>query len=143
MAGWLLLLWLLSVVVLWVCAIRGLREVSAEVDATRRANLSLAILLAAAPPTVVFLVSAFVLLQAAPTVQFNVGNAWAMDLWSFWAHWWPAILGCSGLQTVCYLLWFIASVVTRTRASVQSVLGLGCLSSIWGSLLLSMAGPTV
>jgi hypothetical protein len=138
----LMLLWLASVVALWVCAVRGFRETAGEADADRRTAARAAILFAAAPPTVVFLVSAFVLLQAAPTVQFNAGSSLAMSLWSFWVHWWPAIFGCSGVQTACYLAWFVGSLVARGRPSIRHAVGLGLLSSLWGSLLLSMASPT-
>ena len=93
----LMLLWLASVIGVWVCVARGFRDTAGEADADRRSSARAAILLAAVPPTAVFLVTAFVLLQAAPTVQFNAGSSLAMSLWSFWVHWWQAIFGCSGL----------------------------------------------
>jgi hypothetical protein len=137
-----MLLWLTLAIALWVCAIRGLREASTETEADRRSSITAAILLAAGPPTFVFVVSAFVLLQAAPTVQFNAGSSRAMELWSFWVRGWPALFGCSKLQTGCYVLWLIGSLVTQTRASVRYTVGFGLLSSLWGSLLLSRAYPT-
>jgi hypothetical protein len=90
----------------------------------------------------VFVVSAFVLLQAAPTVQFNVGSSRAMELWSFWVDWHPAIFGCSGLQAGCYLLWLLGALATQTRPAMRLLVGLGLLSSVCGSLLLSMSYPT-
>jgi hypothetical protein len=135
-------LWLALAMALWVCAIRGLREAAAETAADRRTRITAAILLAAGPPTFVFVVSAFVLLQAAPTVQFNAGSSRAMDLWSFWIRAWPALFGCSKAQTGCYVLWLIGSLVTPTRSSVRYTVGFGLLSSLWGSLLLSRAYPT-
>jgi hypothetical protein len=138
----LLLLWLSSAIALWVWAIRGFREASAEADDARAAAIAHAVVFAAAPPTLVFLVSAFVLLQAAPTVQFNAGSSWAMELWSFWVRNWLGIFVCSGIQTACYFVWFIGSLVTRTRTSVRCTVGFAFLSSVWGSLLLSMAYPT-
>ncbi len=137
----LMLLWVGSVIGLWLCAIRGLRETASEVSPGQRDVAWAAIFIAAVAPTLVFVVSAIVLLQAAPTVQFNVGSSLAMSLWSFWVQWWLAIFGCSGLQTVCYLLWLTGTLVTRTRSSVRYVVGFGFLSSVWGSLLLSMAWP--
>jgi hypothetical protein len=142
MPGLLVLLWLASVAALWVCVVRGFRDTAGEPDDGRRSAARTAIMLAAVPPTVVFLVCAFVLLQTAPTVQFNAGSSLAMSLWSFWVHWWPAIFGCSGLQTACYLVWFVGSLVASGRPSVRHVVGCGLLASVWGSLLLSIAYPS-
>src|SRR5262245_60523146 len=115
----LLILWVVSSIALWVFAFRGFREASSEADPERRTMQLIAMLLAAGPPTLVFVVSVFVLVQAAPTAQFNAGSAWGMDLWSFWAHWWLPLYGCSGFQSVFYLLWLLGSLVTRTRRSVR------------------------
>lgn len=142
MPCFLMLLWLGSVIGLWVCVARGFSDTAGEADADRRSAARVALLNAAVPPTLVFVVSAFVLLQAAPTVQFNAGSSFAMSLWSFWVHWWQAIFGCSGLQTACYLFWFVGSMVARGRPSVRHTIGFGLLSSVWGSLLLSMAYPS-
>ena len=75
----LMLLWLASVIGVWVCVARGFRDTAGEADADRRSSARAAILLAAVPPTAVFLVTAFVLLQAAPTVQFNAGSSLAIE----------------------------------------------------------------
>src|SRR3954467_2706470 len=80
----LLLLWLLSAVALGVVASRGFVKAAREVPGGRGVRSASAFLLAAGPPGVVFLVSAFVLLQAAPAVQFNVGSSWRLSLWMFW-----------------------------------------------------------
>jgi hypothetical protein len=142
MACNLLLLWFLSTIALWVFAVRGFREVAAAVDQDRQGPLTAAILLAAVPPTLVFLMSAFVLLQAAPTAQLNAGSPRAMDLWSLWVGWYPALFGCSGLQTLVYLLWAVVSFLMKQRASLRYAVVCGFISSVWGSLLLSMAYPT-
>ena len=138
----LMLLWLASVIGVWACVARGFRDTARESDADSRSSAKVAMLLAAVPPTLVFLVTAFVLLQAAPTVQFNAGNSVAMSLWSFWVHWWLAIVGFSGLQTTCYLVWFIGSLLARTQPYIRYTVAFGLLASVWGSLLLSMAYPT-
>ena len=138
----LMLLWLGSVIALWACAISGFRDMAGEVDAAWRLGARAALLLAAAPPTLVFVVTAFVLLQAAPTVQFNAGNSVAMSLWSFWGRWWQVIFGCSEVQAACYFVWFIGSLVVRGRPCVRYTVGFAMLASVSGSLLLSMAYPT-
>jgi hypothetical protein len=137
-----MLLWLGSVIGLWACAVRGFRDTAGEADAARRVGARAALLLAAAPPTLVFGVTAFVLLQAAPTVQFNAHNSLAMSLWSFWVHWWQAIFGCSGVQAAGYFAWFIGSLVVRGRPCVRQAVGFALFASVWGALLLSMAYPT-
>jgi hypothetical protein len=138
----LLPLWVVLVVALWACAPRAFREVRRESDTEQRAILTGALLLAVIPPSAVLLVSGFVLLQAQPTVQFNVGSPRALEVWSFWVRWWPAILGFSFLQTIAYLLWFIEAVVTRPESSLAHVVGLACLSSLFGSLLVYLAHPS-
>jgi hypothetical protein len=137
----LLLLWALSTFALWASAIRGFHESLTEVDPDRRALRRAAFLLAAGPPTLIFLVSAFVLLQAAPTAQFNAGSAWGMDLWSFWVAWWFPLYGCSGLQSLCYLLWLVGAMATGAKPMVLYAVGCALLASLCGSLLLSMAWP--
>jgi hypothetical protein len=142
MGSLLLLLWPFSVLALGINAAWTLQDISDENNPDRRARLKTAVALAIAPPAAVFLIAMFVLLQAAPTVQFNVGSSRALDLWSFWVHWYPTIFFCSALQTACYAAWFLGTLATRTLASVRSLVGVGLLSSLCGTLLLSMAYPT-
>jgi hypothetical protein len=137
-----LILWLASIVGLWVCVAHYFRETETEPDADLRSVTWIVILLAAGPPTAVFLVSNFVLMQAAPTVQFNAGSAWAMGLWSFWANWWPVIVVCSVVQMTVYLLWFVWLLVTGRRRWERYMVGWGFLSSLWGSILVFMAFPS-
>jgi|SRR5262245_5917051 len=138
----LLFLWLISMLALWASAVHGFREAWAETDPDRRRTTVTAILLSAVPPSLVFLVSAFVLLQAAPTVQFNVGSPRAMSLWSFWVHCWPFLFVCSGLQIICYLIWGVVLMANRQRSAVRYAVGFGLLSSLLGSLLLIAAAPS-
>lgn len=138
----LLLLWVGSAVLLWAYAIRGLREQQTPAEVGVRTGLFATVFGATVPPTMILLVSAFVLLQAAPTVQFNAGSSRAMELWSFWVHWHQVILACSMMMTGIYAICFFGSLITKTRRSVRLMVGFALLTSLWGSLLVGMAYPT-
>jgi hypothetical protein len=136
------LLWLLSLVILWVGVIHGFQELPRETDPDRRATAAVTFLLVPLPPTLVFLVSAGVLLVASPTVQFNVGSSLAMSLWSFWVESWRGIFGCSEVQAVGYLIWAVALFATKPRRWLRHVVVWGLISSLIGSFVLSMASPS-
>lgn len=138
----LLLLWVGSAVLLCACAIGVLRELKAPAEVGERIGLFATVFGATVPPTMVLLVSAFVLLQAAPTAQFNAGRSRAMELWSFWVHWHQIILACSMMMTGIYAICFFGSLITKTRRSVRFMVGFAFLTSLWGSLLVGMAYPT-
>jgi hypothetical protein len=137
----LLILWLFLTVAQWSCVVSGLRDLSAESDSDRKSAARVTVLFAAVPPTLIFLISSFVLLHAAPTVQFNAGNNFAMDLWSFWVHWWQSLFNCAGVQSVCYFLWLVVSFAPKDRPRMRWVVLWGFLSSLWGWFLLNIASP--
>jgi hypothetical protein len=142
MACSLLLPWGIATVAQWVFVVRGLRELSAESPSEQRFATFHVITLGAMPPTIIFVVSAFVLMQAAPTVQFNADNSFAMSLWSFWVRAWESLFGCAGLQSICYLVWGGVSLVTGHRPWMRGVVLCGLFSSLCGWLLLRFAYPT-
>ena len=114
---------------------RGRSERTAESGAA-------VIVFVAVPTTVICGVCSFVLLFSATTVQLNAGNSLAMDLWSFWVHWWEVFYFCVAVQAVCYFVWTIVAFTTRQLPWTRGVLMCGCLASAFGWLLLSMAFPT-
>jgi hypothetical protein len=136
-----ILLWLVSIVALWGFVVRGFLVTVGTASAKQQLLACVAFLCTALPPTAIFLVSIYVLRQAAPTVQYNVGSEQAMDWWSFWVHWWPTIFSFSGLQNACYLVWFVWALIGRRHPSVRHAVGFALLSSVLGSVLLNMASP--
>ncbi|WP_149114083.1 hypothetical protein [Limnoglobus roseus] len=112
-----------------------------EIDDEQRMAKFAQVILATVPPTLTLVVTVFVLSQTAPTVQFNLGSSRAMNLWSFWVHWWPNIFGCSVLQVGGYLFWSVGSLATRTSLAVRLMVGFGLLTATLGSFLLSTAFP--
>jgi len=137
----LLLIWLSSAIALWICAVIGYRRTTTT-DHETLADKQFTILFASIPPTLILLVTAYVLLQAAPTVQFNAGSSRAMDSWSFWVQWYSIIFGSSGVMTIGYLCWYVGSFLFQSWNSDRPIQGLALSTSLRGSLLLSMAFPT-
>lgn len=134
-------LWMALAVALWAYAVRGLRTVwSAEAD--RRLPFTAAILSCAIPPTVVLGLTAFVLLQAAPTVQFNADSSRALELWSFWARWHMVIFALSAMSSGIYAVCSFGSLLTKPPATVRETVWFAFLTSLWGSVLLGMAYPS-
>jgi hypothetical protein len=142
MPCFLLPLWILATIMLWVFAVGAVRESRRQPNPNRPNNATAAIVVVAIPPTLVLVVSGYVLLQAAPTVQFNAGNARALELWSFWVHWWHTVFGCSAIQVLCYLVWCVILFVKGAALHTRYVAVCGFLSALIGSMFLSMAYPS-
>lgn len=138
----LLPLWVVTTIFQWVFIFRGESEWASSPASSKATLGRYVIILGAIPPTMICLVSVFVLLFSAPTVQFNVGNSFAMELWSFWVHWWGTIYTCAAVQGICYFLWGILSLVTPHSSWMRGVVLCAFLSSVWGWLLLSKAFPS-
>jgi|GEM_PF-4220943 len=73
----LLLLWAAATVGIWIIVILGARRQSEDENDSSRMLTRVAIGFGAVPPTLICLVSAFVLLQAEPTRQYN-GSSYTM-----------------------------------------------------------------
>ena len=131
----LLLLWIAATVAQWVFVSRGRSERNDD-------SGSAVIFFVAVPTSVICGVCSFVLLFSAPTVQFNAGNSFAMDLWSFWVHWWETFYYCVIVQGISYFVWAIVAFKTTHSPWTRRVLICGLLASACGWLLLSMAFPT-
>lgn len=134
--------WLGAVIILCLQAYSGVRDAPTDADGRVSPDLTAAFIIASAPPTLVCLVSLFVLVQAAPTVQFNAGSSWAMGLWSFWVDCWPIFVIFSWVQLAGYFCWLIGTFIIQTRSSVRHIVALALLASVLGTFLLSMAFPT-
>jgi hypothetical protein len=153
----LLILWITATATQWVFVHRGRegadksrvgrgpqrrhRRTAGRFERTHDSE-SAVILFVAVPTSVIYGVCCFVLLFSAPTVRFNAGSSWAMDLWSFWVHWWELLYYCVIVQAVCYFVWTIVSFKRAHLPWQRGVLICGCLASAVGRLLLSMAYPT-
>lgn len=141
MPGLMFPLWLALAVSLWAYAVRGLRTVWAA-EAGRRLPFTVAIVACVIPPTVVLGMTAFVLFQAAPTVQFNAGSSRALEVWSFWARWHLVIFGLSAITGGIYAVCSFGSLLTKPPAAVRETVWFAFLTSLWGSILLGMAYPS-
>ena len=135
MAFLLLLLWIATTLVQWVFVFRGRSEWTSDSGST-------VILFVAVPTSVVCGICCFVLLFSAPTVQFNVGSLLAMELWSFWVHWWERFYYCVAIQGVVYFVWAIVAFATGHLPWSRGVAACGFFASVCGWLLLRIAFPT-
>ncbi len=129
-----LLLWPVALVALWVSAY----AVLANSGAQRGRAILIPIVLAALPPTVIFLFSSLVLLLA------SSGSYWAQDLWAqyLWVTWWQFICRSALLVVLCYVLWFIGSFTTRTRASIRVMVIVALVLSVLETAVIYIAFPT-
>jgi hypothetical protein len=138
-----LLLWVSITVSIWIVVISGLRR---QIQDKRRIPLDLTatvIAFGAVPPSIICLISTFVLLQAAPTVQFNAGSSYAMDLWSFWADAWRPLVSATELLAVAYFVWTVAGFVFKRHYWANYAILCAFLSASLGWLILRMSFPSV
>ncbi len=137
------LAWLAVTPTLWVGIAYGLWRVRHNGSRRRFLTLAAVTSVGAATPTVIVLVSAWVLFQASPTMQFNVGSEYAMNLWSFWVDACrPLFLGSGVLALVCFVWAMVASALGRFNWKTNVIYG-GFLSSLLGLLVLAQSFPTV
>lgn len=138
----LMLFWLGAIAGLWITVMRGARRRSTPDAASPTMLVPAVILFGAIPPTFICLVSGFVLFQAAPTVQFNVGSSYAMSLWSFWVRAWPLLFLVSGILTAAYAVWLLIHLAGHRNHWTTTTLFLSFLSTVIGWLLLTIAFPS-
>ncbi len=134
-------LWLFATIALWIPVVHGLRKTSADANAPQ-GPAAIAAVFAAIPPTVIFLVSAFVLLQASPTVQFNAGSSYRFRLWSFWIDAWPVVYSLSGILSITYLGWVGLAFAIGREKWLRCAVAFAFLSSVFAWLLLRHAFPS-
>lgn len=117
------IIWFASIVATWwmlvIAARQPAPDESTELDkpnteSTFGQRFGIGMLLAI-PPTILWAVCNFVLMQAAPTVQFNAGSEYAMDLWSFWVHAWAPLFRTSIFLCVVYTISSIAIACFRRK----------------------------
>ena len=135
----LLFLWAFSILALWTISLQSLFT---KIDRLQRGRTICVSLFASWPPTLLFALCFFVLIQSSPTVQFNAGNSKALNLWSFWVQWWQHIFGTSVFLCLAYLVWGIISYRSDCRSSTLWIIGWAFSASVFGAIILSMAYPT-
>jgi hypothetical protein len=93
-------------------------------------------------PTLVFLITAYFLLHAHPTAQFNAGNSSAGEYWSMWVKLWPVVAFVSLVQIPVYLIGFAVALAIRPARPLCIALGFALAAAAWGTYLVGLAAPS-
>ncbi len=138
----LLLLWVAATVAIWIVVISGVRQQHPDKNGSSLEVAGAVIVFGAVPPTLICLVSVFVLAQAAPTVQFNAGSSYAMDLWSFWVDAWLPLFCTSGFLAIAYLVSTAIGFAVKRLHWANYALLCAFISASLGWFLLRIAFPS-
>jgi hypothetical protein len=71
----------------------------------------------------------FLVVGGATTVQFNVGNPSAMNVWSTWVDLWPIFLWMTAANTGGCLIWVIVCAAKKTMRASLPASATSCLLS--------------
>jgi hypothetical protein len=135
-----LFFWVVIFAGLWINVIRWLIRLH-EVKQGKRFLSVLKLVAIAAPPSLICGVVAYVLSQTAPFVQGNLDEEQRQKLWNFWVKWYMAFFFGSGLLTVLYLFWCLASFLRKDWRIKSFTLLFALATSLLTTMILSISAP--